>query len=53
MNCVLNLDDPLQKEMLEHKIMDNFSDYINYVEKLKDTEINFTEIDLAPESIKN
>ena len=29
--------------------MDNFSDYINYVEKLKETETNFTEIDLAPE----
>jgi hypothetical protein len=29
--------------------MDNFSIYINYVEKLKETEINFTEIDLAPE----
>ena len=29
--------------------MDNFSDYINYVEKLKETEINFTEIYLAPE----
>ena len=29
--------------------MDNFSDYINYIEKLFETGINFTEIDLAPE----